>query len=160
MFIDNYNVKPGTTLKVKAILHDQTGDLIDSNAIITLKKAKNEIVQQTEIATNEYLEYDLSYNEPPSNWTVVGVSNMLSSEAVFYILENKEVSVDFINGTVLITNVGNVLYNDSVVVKIGESNLNFDVYLDVDDSKRYELSAPNGEYEIEVITDGKNFNWD
>ena len=37
---ENKELEPGTTLNVKAILHDQTGENIPSTAIITIKITK------------------------------------------------------------------------------------------------------------------------
>jgi hypothetical protein len=157
VIIEEKNLKPGETLRVKAILHDQTGEGIPSTAILTLKKSNNDIVRQVEVSSDESLEFEIPYNEPPSNWTVVAVSTQLDSSDNFVILEKKEVLVDFANGTVLLTNHGNVPYNGSVLIKIGEnSSLNVDVFLDVDESKKYEIRAPDGEYYIEVISDGES----
>jgi hypothetical protein len=53
IFVDNYNLEPGTNLRFKAILHDQTGEKISSNAILTLKRSKSEIIQQIDVPTDE-----------------------------------------------------------------------------------------------------------
>jgi len=157
IFIENKNVGPGSFVKIKTILHDQTGEKIPATSIVSLKKSKNEIVEQVEIETDEFIEFKIPYNEPPANWTVVAVSTLLDSSTEFSVLENEEVSVDVVNGTVLLTNKGNVPYNDSVLVRIGEnSSLKIEVFLEVDESKEYELRAPDGEYYIEVISDGES----
>ncbi len=157
IFIEDKEVEPGSFLRVKAILHDQTGEKISASSIITVKKSKNEIVEQIEVPTDEFLELEIPYNEAPANWTVVAVSTRLDSSEEFVILENEEANIDVINGTVFVTNVGNVPYNDTVVIKIGEnSTLDFDVFLEVDESSRYELRAPDGEYFVEIVSDGES----
>lgn len=150
---ENPEVEPGTNLQVKTILHDQTGEKIESNAIITIKNQENEILEQTEKTIDEFLEFPVAYNEPPANWTVIAVSNKLTTETTFNIKEKEDVKVELLNKTITITNAGNVFYNKSVLVKIGNESLNVDVSLDIDESQKYTLTAPDGEYQIEVITD-------
>lgn len=153
---DNPEVKPGTNVIVKAILHDQTGVSIASTVFLTIKNQKDKIFEQTEIATDEFLEFLIAYNELPSTWKVVAVSNKLTSESSFTILEKEAIDIEIINKTITITNMGNVLYNKTALVKIGDKSLNVFVYLEVDESQRYILTAPEGEYKIEFIADGKS----
>ncbi|MFH1503742.1 MAG: hypothetical protein ABIE36_03735 [Candidatus Diapherotrites archaeon] len=148
------DVEPGTNLKVKAILHDQTGDKIASTSIISIKKGTGTsaiVQQQSEKSTDEYLEYPFEYNEPPSNWTVFAVSNQLTAESIFTIIEKEDFEVEIMNDTVKITNKGNVPYNNSVIIRIGENQTReLNVSLGVDKSQEYTLKAPDGTYEVEV----------
>ena len=153
---ENQGIEPGTDLKVKAVLHDQTGEKIKSMAVITIKDENNIILQQTEKQTDEFLEFPISYNQPPEEWTVFAVSNKLTSEMNFKIKEKEDVRIDLTNKTITISNTGNVFYNKSVLVKIGDSSVNIDVNLKVDESQKYSLSAPDGEYQVEIITDEGN----
>lgn len=155
IIFEDPEVEPGTNLKVKVVLHDQTGEKIESSANLTIKSKEN-ILKQRETSTNDFLEFPVKYNEPPVNWTIIAVSNELTSEATCKIKEKEDVKVELINKTLTITNIGNVLYNKSVSVKIGEESLNVDVVLNVNESQKYILTAPDGEYQIEVITDEGN----
>ena len=151
--IENKEVEPGTYLKVKTILHDQTGENIPSNSIISIKNEEGIVLEQIETPTSEYLEYPIPHNYPPAEWSVVAVSNELRGEASFNIMEKQEIMVEIINKTVTITNVGNVFYNKSALVKIGNESLSINVNLDVDGSKKYVLSAPDGDYDVAVLTE-------
>lgn len=156
VFVENKNVEPGTKLRTKTILHDQTGESIPATSIITIKKSKNDILQQTEVATDEFIEVDIPYNEPPANWTIVGISSQLSGEIFLTIEEKKEILIKLINETVLVSNKGNVPYNGSILLKIGEDSVPIEVYLEVDGFVKYKLSAPDGEYVVEVISNGES----
>ncbi len=149
---ETQEVEPGTNLKVKAILHDQTGEKISSNAIITIKNKENIILEQTEKPTDEFLEFPILYKEAPKEWKVVAVSNKLTNEATFRIKEKEEVKIELINKTIIIANTGNVQYNKTVLIKIGGESKNINVNLEIDETQRYTLSAPDGEYQIEVLT--------
>jgi len=148
-------IEPGTTLRVKAILHDQTGISIDTFVFLTIKNSKNKVIEQTELSTEEFLEFPIAYNERPSEWKVVAVSNKLTSESDFSILEKESAEIKIENKTVLITNTGNIPYNKTILVKIGNQSLSIDVYLKVDESQRWFLTAPDGEYDVSVIANGE-----
>ncbi|MEK6898092.1 MAG: hypothetical protein AABX28_01910 [Nanoarchaeota archaeon] len=148
------NVEPGTNFGVKTILHDQTGEKIDSTSIITIKDKNNKILEQIEKKTDEFLEFPISYNQKPEEWKVFVVSNKLSREALFNIAEKEEVKVEIINRTLILTNTGNVPYNKTILIKIGGEPLNVNPYLQVDEVKKYVLSAPDGEYNVEIMNNG------
>ncbi len=148
-------IEPGKSVSVKAILHDQTGISIDSLVFLTIKNSKGKILDQREIQTEEILEFQIAYNEPPSSWKVVAVSNKLTSEATFSILEKEAATIEIINKTVVITNTGNIPYNKTVLVKVGNQSLNIDVYLRIGESQRWLLAAPDGNYDVSVFSNGE-----
>jgi len=158
ILFENTEVEPGTNLKVKAILRDQTGEKI-GGVLNTIKivNDKGIILEQTEKLTDEFLEFPILYNEPPAELKVIVQSGQLTNEAVCEIIEKKEVNIEIINKTLIITNVGNVYYNDTISVKIGNQTLNIDGNLEVDEVQKYILTAPNGEYSIEVTTEENKF---
>jgi hypothetical protein len=156
VLFETENIEPGTDLKVKGILHDQTGEKMSSMVIISIKDNENTIREQIEIETDKFFELPIEYNELPSEWTVVAVSNKITSESTCEIIEKAKVETTLINQTLIVTNVGNVFYNDSVLVKIGNQSLELDVSLDIDKSQKYTLSAPDGQYNVEVSIDGEN----
>lgn len=156
LLFENNKVEPGKDVKVKAILHDQTGDPIDSTAIVTIKRGTTEIVEgggPTEKPTGEYMTLHIAYNEAPSNWTVFAMSNQLTAESHFVILENKEIKAEMVNSTLVITNIGNVPYNDTIIIKIGNVSEPFNLSLGVDENKKIVLNAAEGEHDIEVINE-------
>jgi len=148
--IDKKYVIPGDSAKIKAILHDQTGEPISAVVFITIKDQNDKIFEQDEIKTNEFLEYSIKTNEPPAEWKVFAVSNKLTTEDKFQIEVNENVDVQVVNKTILITNTGNVPYNKILLIKVGVTPLNIPVMLSLGESKKYALSAPDGEYKVDV----------
>lgn len=151
---DNQTVIPGQSLKIKGILHDQTGLKIDSRINFTIKDGNNEVMDEEQINTGEFLEVPISYNQPFSTWSVYASSRGLNSESNFDVLKNEKVSVSFINKTLLVTNRGNVPYQNSLFVKIGNKSLIFNVSLGVDKSQKYVITAPDGNYSVEILSKG------
>ena len=157
VILEKENIIPGESLKVKTILHDQTGEKMPSISTITIKDNKGEIREKiVDHPTDEFFEYPILYNEPPKEWKITATSNDFTSEASFKIQEKQEIKVEILNKTLVITNTGNVHYNKTISVKIGSVTKPLEVNLDVDETQKYKMSAPDGEYEIEVITDGNS----
>jgi len=147
---ESEEVEPGTNLRVKAVLHDQTGEKIPSTSTIIIKNENDKTMEQTEIATDEFFEFPVLYNEAPSKWKVIIASNELTSESFFTILEKESIDIEIINRTLIITNTGNVLYDKKALIKINNETLNIDIYLEVDKSQKYIITAPDGKYQVEV----------
>jgi len=150
IILEQQEIEPGSSIQVKARLHDQTGETMDSVAILTIKNSEGKILNQQEVTTEETLEYNIESTESPSTWSIFAVSNKIQQEAEIKIKELEKIQIDLINKTLIITNVGNVVYNKTVPVKIGEQTIQVETILNIGETKKYLLSAPQGEYQIEV----------
>jgi len=81
----------------------------------------------------------------------------INAENSFEIIEKEDVEINLINRTITILNKGNVPYcNKSVLIKIGNDSVNVDVCLEVDEEQEYILTAPEGEYQVEIVTEGES----
>ncbi len=145
-------IEPGTNLKAKAILHDQTGEPIESSVNFTLKKEK-EILEKETIPTGKDFTYFVVSNEPVSNWTLIAESEGFETKTIFNIIEKEKVNLEIINRTLLAINEGNVPYKKILDVKIGNQTLEFNVSLGLGEEKKYLLSAPQGNYSLEIFND-------
>ena len=155
LFDDDKSFVPGTPIKIKSVLRDQTGEKINSKAVISLSDTYSELREQSEKPTDEFWEVPTVYNEEAGTWTAVAVSEGMTREERFEIEENEVADMNIINNTLIIVNRGNVPYNNSLLVKIGPETVELNVNLKVDETRRYSLRAPDGEYYIEVIHDGE-----
>ena len=153
---ENVNVMPGTSFKIKGILHDQTGEKISSSVVFSVVNDEGILVEEKELSTDEFFEYVIIPNESVAVWNVEVVSEMIIQKINVIILENKNVKAELINKTLFIENIGNVFYNDSVIVKIGNDSVTVPVGLAVGGVEKYVLTAPNGEYQVEIIADGES----
>jgi len=152
MIIENKQLNPGEILRVKAILHDQTGNSIPAKVYITIKNQEGKIIEQDETDTDLFLEYSIFNNEPPAEWQIYAISKRLEVENTFTINKKESASIDVFNNTIVVTNNGNVFYNKTILIKVGETPLNIQAELNVGETKRYTLSAPDGEYKVRITT--------
>jgi len=150
VFLENDRIEPGTSLKAKVILRDQTGEKIDAKVYAAVKDHQGEIVKKFEERTDIEFEYFVALNQSPKEWVVSSYSEGFTSKMVFTILENSEVSLVLTNDSVIVENVGNIYYNDSVSIFIGGQEVTFNPNLKVGESKEFVLTAPKGEYQVVV----------
>ncbi|MFA5071007.1 MAG: hypothetical protein WC511_01395 [Candidatus Pacearchaeota archaeon] len=153
LILEETEFLPEESVKIKAILHDQTGEPIASSVYITIKNSNNKIIEQKEISTGEFLEYEISQGELPSEWKIFAVSNKLSAEKNFLILKKESAEISIINRTIYAENTGNIFYNKTLLVKIDDEPLNLEIKLKVGESKKYVLKAPDGEYTIKISSE-------
>jgi hypothetical protein len=143
-------ITPGENLKFKIVMHDQTGEKIDSFAYIAIKNSKQEIINQIKKLTGETIEYPIEYNETPGTWIISTYSEEIINQVELEIKENKKIEIEIINNTLNIINKGNVPYNDILELKLGKEIIELSINLEVNQKEQYRLSAPEGEYVIEI----------
>lgn len=148
--LDNNEIIPGNPIVGKILLRDQTGEKMNSYAYVAIKDSSGEMIEKIEVKTDEFFEYPTEYFEAPGNWEIASYSEELINRINLKILENREISVDIVNQTVFIKNVGNVFYNDTVLVEIGDEIVDIPVAIDVLGFQKYSLSAPRGQYVVRV----------
>jgi hypothetical protein len=150
IILDNTMLNPGETLRGKTILHDQTGDNINAQVYIAIKNQDNEIVGKIETTTNNYFDYKINETERPNPWKVSALSKEIKNEIYFKILELKKIKSEIIDNTLIITNVGNVPYINQTTLQIGEQTKILDLALNVGESEKFNLKAPNGVYLVKL----------
>ncbi len=148
--LEKNKIFPGESLQGRIILRDQTGEKMDSYAYIAIKDEKNEIIEKIEKSTGLDFLFKTEYYTPANIWTISAYSQELISTTQFEILEKKAIETSIINSTLIVRNIGNTIYKESLEIKIGESIKKINLNLPVKGEQKYKLSAPNGEYEIEL----------
>jgi hypothetical protein len=150
LIFEEDSVNPGADFMFSAVLHDQTGQKMDSSVYFALRNSNFEIVRKLEGKTGEIMEYRVNDTQLPGTWSVSAYSNELTQRKDFRIREKESIKVDLVNETLIITNNGNIPYNDTVKIEIGDDILGIDVFLDYGSFAKYKLSAPKGVYEVSV----------
>jgi len=152
---ESSEVDPEQSLRIKAILRDQTGEKIPSTVVMSLVDNFNEIRGQMEKPTDEFWEYPIVYNEAPAKWNVIAISEGVTGESDFTVKEREIADIKIINSTLVVINKGNVPYNESLTVKIDYEPVKIAVFLGIDEMRKYSLKAPDGEYYVEVLENGE-----
>jgi len=147
--LDNKEVLPGESLIGTVVLRDQTGEKIGTKAYLAIKNEKGEVIKKIEVNTGEEFSYLIEESEFPNKFRISAYADEIISHIDFKILENKEVSINMVNKTLIIKNIGNVYYNDTVYVSVGNKKVPVLVNLGVLETQKYNVYAPTGEYKVE-----------
>lgn len=150
IILDQTNLDPGTTLKGKIVLHDQTGEKINAPVYLSIKNEKKEIIWKSESLTDEEFEYKINETELPSTWEIIALSEELKSESSFTINEKRQIKIELTENLLSIKNTGNVIYEELEKIKIGEKIIELEIFLKIGQEEKYVLTAPNGEYVVEA----------
>ncbi len=152
LITEQEEIMPKETLNIKAILHDQTGENIEKKVSIMVKDEFENILLQQEISTTSGLEYPIASNHKPVKLIIIAKSEGLEATGEIQVLENPEVKVDLINNTLIVQNIGNIPYNDEIIALIGNQTIKFNATLKLREEKTYLLTAPEGTYDIEILS--------
>ena len=156
--LEETSVEPGTNFMVKTVLHDQSGESIASSSTITIRNSEEEIVEQTDISTDEFFELSIANNEAPLIWEITAEAGEFSVSTTFDILEKARAKIELVNKTVIVTNIGNTYYSKLIPIKIGNTTIEKNVSLDIGEDKKYVLTAPDGTYDIEIFDDDESIS--
>jgi len=153
--LSNQEIMPGDIIEFKGDIYDQT-DLNMAGEITYTIKDKNDYVREQNITdVNSTKKFQTSKTEAPGIWTILISHENLTTSKILNILENSELEMSLVNDTLVLANVGNVPYNKSVSFKIGNNTVDRFVFLDLGQSKKVYLSAPDGNYDV-FVDDGKS----
>jgi len=147
--------KPGDEITFKVQLYDQSNKKIEEDLTVRIFDSYGEEVLKKLIKTDNAETYELEKNSGAGYWKFQVEGFNIESKRLFYVEELQEASFEIFNDTLVVTNVGNVIYKKTIQVQIGNDLEIKTLDLDVGESKSFRLAAPNGEYSVSV-TDGSN----
>ncbi len=153
--IDSQTVAPGNNAVFKVFVYDQSNEEIQTDAKIFIKNSDDEITYQRLVKTGESIIYDISKNNTPGYWKIKAEALNLNVERLFYVEQKEIAEFELIGDVLTITNVGNVPYTKAVQIAIGNAIEVKEMDLDIGQSQRFRLVAPDGNYPVS-ITDGEN----
>jgi len=153
---NNLDFTPGETLVFNIKSYDQGGHEIGNQTVdISLREPSGNISKEFISDVGVEQDFELIKKAPYGYWKIEASLGDLYEEKQFYVKVNQEARFEMTNDTLIVTNIGNVPYTKPVQVTIGGQSRTEKVNLELDESIKFKLSAPRGEYNIEV-EDGKN----
>jgi hypothetical protein len=143
---------PGDNFSIGVEVYDQSGVAMDGGVSLEIVSPENERMERS-VQTGEVGDFDFVSNSTVGTWRMIGSFNDLLGEREFEMLGVQKVDFDFEDSILTVTNVGNLVYNKSITVNIGEETLNLDLEIGLGEVRKFSINAPSGEYEV-VINDG------
>jgi hypothetical protein len=143
---------PGEILTYSVVLYDQTNQPIQSQEMsVELYGNEKNLIFKKLIKSGESSTLAITSNFTPGNWVLDAKGAGLETTRSFGVNELQNASYEVVNGTLFITNTGNVPYNKPIQVSIGGESDVKDISLDVGEIREFRLLAPDGEYPIEIV---------
>jgi len=147
-------IAAGQMLTLKVSIYDYNNNLIKDDLEITIRDAgKTQEIKQT-ISSDNPVNINLGENAPAGLWTIKATYKDIEATTVFSIESNKLVKFDIVEDKLIIKNIGNTKYSETVQILIGESVGSKDVELEIGEETSFRLIAPDGTYNV-VVTDGE-----
>ncbi len=148
------NIVPGENLTFSPIIYDQANEQVAGEVSARIYDSYDGIIFQNIIGSGEKKSIYLETNSSPGYWRIEASGLGLEAKRLFYVEELEKARFEIINDTLIITNTGNVVYRRAIQISIGEVVEIKNLDLDIGESKKLRLVAPEGNYVIR-ISDGK-----
>lgn len=154
--LNDQNFNPGKEISIRPLLMDQTGrPYYDKVTVIITDEQKNRLFEKI-VNSQESVSFNIPTNTTAGNYEVDASSGSINVNKKFYINEKPLVSFKIDNGTLIVTNIGNVPYNNSIEVMLnGKPFVKKLTNLGVGEKVMYKLSGNNEVYDVKV-SDGES----
>lgn len=151
-------INPGENLEVGLEIKDQGGNLMEGLGNLRIVSPIGEEINE-EIGSGKFKQIFIESNATPGNWEILGEFEDLTNRRNFEVLIFPRVEFD-IEGTLLkVRNIGNGVYNKSIIVKIGEEEKSLGVReIGIGDEIEFNLRAPDGEYLVSASDGDSSFD--
>jgi len=153
--INPQTISPGDEFTYSVIPKDQSGAAIDYEIGIIIYKPGDFVFLEKVINSGEEYSIKTELDATPGYWQVEAIVEELSSKKLFYLEEYKKIHSSLIGDTLIVTNIGNVRYKSAIEILIGPAVQVKHLDLDVGETKKFRLSAPDGNYLI-GLSEGDN----
>ncbi len=155
--LDKSSIKPGENVSIIPFLHDRAGELYNQDLLIEIIDPANNIIFQGVTAANQEFIFKTNTTYSPGETTIIVQKNNMTSTKSIDVEELRLLAVKILNGTMTITNTGNVPYSGIVEIGIDSEKVLKEINLAIGESKEYLVSAPNGEHQVSLKDDQNQF---
>lgn len=144
---------PGNNFSIGAAVFDQSG--VEMQGAVPLKIISSDGSEvESMIQAGDFALVDLASNSSIGTWEIVAKFDDIIQTREFEVGALQKVDFDFEENVLAVKNVGNVLYNKSIDVNIGEKIMNLDLNIGVGEVRKFSLEAPMGKYDV-IVDDGE-----
>ena len=156
--ISSQKISPGEKLVYTPLVYDQSDNEIKEIDIgVVIYDPKNNTFLKSPAKSGKNMSFETKSNYSSGNWRIEINSVNISAEKIFFIELKENVSFTLINNTIVINNEGNIVYNKTLEIIIGDVKELKEIVLKISKNKTLYLQAPDGEYNV-AVSNGSNFS--
>ena len=142
---------PGTDYKFSLELLDQAGKKMEGAInVLVLSPEKEEM--NLVVMSGESTSISFQTNSTPGTYQILASFGDLEILKEFNVKEIQKVSLELIDSLLIVTNIGNTKYNQTIAVKIGDQTERINLNIDVGEKRKFNLNAPTGTYDVDVTS--------
>ncbi len=145
------NIKPGEELIFVIDARDQAGDPISGQVSILISEPNGLPFIKKVIKHGESQKIPFSLNNTPGYWSIEATVTGITKRKLFYLAELPKIQTSLINDTLIVTNIGNALYDGPLEITIGTHVEVKQLKLKIGEIEKFTLRAPDGNYAISVL---------
>jgi len=146
---------PGDNFSIGVEVFDQSGIEMSGAVLLKILSPSDEGIEAS-VNAGEFGNVNFDLNASAGTWTIVAEFNDMKEEREFEMAALQKAEFDLEDSILSVKNIGNVLYNKTINVGIGDAEvLTLDLNIEVGEIRKFDIGAPTGEYEV-VIEDGES----
>ena len=156
--LDKQTINPGEDLQLIPFLYDYAGDNYDSKVLMKVEDPMQKSLFEGYVTANSNVTIKTQTNSTPGLNNIIIQKDEIVTEKQFSINSVKNISVQISKQIMLITNIGNIPYKGIIEIGIGNESVLKDINLAVNENKSFEISAPDGVYNITIKDDANVYS--
>jgi len=143
---------PGENFSIGVEVFDQAGVEMSGNVLVRVISPDGSEIESI-VSAGEFSLIEFLSNSSVGTWTIVSQFDDIAQEREFEMAALQKVEFYFEESVLVVKNIGNVVYNKSINVNIGEEIMELDLKIGVGEIRKFNLEAPVGNYDV-VVGDG------
>ena len=139
------------------ILYDNENNKINGEIGYKIQDYYTDNVGEGNVNSGEEISFELPKNPAQGPWKISASYDGAEISELFNVGDVKRADIRLEGDNLIVENTGNVAYDKKILITIGNEDQTAQIYLDVRQTKKIRLTAPEGKYTIQV-DDGSNKN--
>ena len=145
------NYIPGEEVNFRIVLYNENNQIVEGKIDYFVQNYYADIVKEGVTKSGDEISFLLDKNAVQGPWKITALYEDIEVNRLFNVGELSKAEISLDGDTLVVSNVGNVPYEKKILIYIGNSDQTASVYLDVGQTKRIKLTAPDGDYDVRVI---------
>lgn len=145
----------GETIQLKVIIYDSNNNPVQDEIPLILKDIKETIIKETTIKSNNFEQIKLPENILAGEGEIIAKYKDTEIREAFTISKNKLIDIKIQGEGLVLTNIGNTIYDEGIYITIGDTTGTKTPKLNIGESISYRLVAPEGIYNIKVTDENR-----
>lgn len=150
------SVKEGN-VNFQIVLYDDNLKIIKSSIDYVIQDYYTDEKGRGILNSGEETSFKLPSNPRQGPWKISASFKDVKAEQLFNVGDLERAEIKLEGDTLIIENTGNIAYDKNILIYIGEEHQTARVFLDIGQTKKIRLTAPEGKYTIKV-SDGTEEN--